>query len=295
MNSDGTFSMDESESGLSLSGTWATTAAGFKKLTVTVSSDTGSVALGSTAYALDIPGIVLLVKPYSGTQMISMVKSGECPQGDFSANWIMTNANTNMASDLFGTFAFTASSGSANLPARYQLDDTDLGAEPLGSLICSNGVATVGDARMYLTPIGAAIVHTGVTSPGDPTDDNFIVALPATSVGSLSNLDGNYLGLVFAESAGTDELFPVSISLSNGTGTGDQIDPDTGVSSGSASISLVSADAPSTGFISGTIGGSDVRCMANVDVNSSGKNFLFCIGENPGEAGRLYNMLMINI
>jgi hypothetical protein len=295
MNSDGTFSMDESESGLSLSGTWATTAAGFKKLTVTVSSDTGSVALGSTAYALDIPGIVLLVKPYSGTQMISMVKSGECPQGDFSANWIMTNANTNMASDLFGTFAFTASSGSANLPARYQLDDTDLGADPLGSLICSNGVATVGDARMYLTQIGAAIVHTGVTSPGDPTDDNFIVGLPATSVGSLSNLDGNYLGLVFAESAGTDELFPVSISLSNGTGTGDQIDPDTGVSSGSASISLVSADAPSTGFISGTIGGSDVRCMANVDVNSSGKNFLFCIGENPGEAGRLYNMLMINI
>ena len=294
ISSDGTFTLNESESSLILSGTWTETDGGFKKLIVTSSSDTGSVALGSTAFALDIPGVVLLLKPLDGTQMITMVKSGECPQTDVTSNWIMTNSNTDMGADILGTFAYTAATTSATLPARYQLDGTDIGASALGSFSCSSGTATISDARMYLTQNGSAIVHSGTDTAADETDDAFIMALPASQISSLSNLDGNYRGLVFADNTGADELFPVAITLNNGTGTGNEIDADTGVTSDPVSVNFTSVDSPSDGFINGTIGGSTVRCMANTDVNASGKNFVFCIGENPGETGKLYNLLMIN-
>ncbi len=300
INSDGTFDMNEAVSGLSVSGTWTATAGGFMKLTVTATSDAGSVAVGSGAYALEIPGTVLLVKPFSGTQMITMVKAGECPQTDVTANWIMTNQDDSIniaVSDVMGTFAYTHASTSAVLPAKYQLDGTPLAYGPnndLGSFTCADGVATISDGTMYLTRVGGAIVHTNAGTPADAKDDGFIVAMPATNVGSLANLDGTYRGLVFADNTGADELFPVAISLSNGTGTGNEINPDTGVTIDPVAVSLTAVDSPSNGFINGTIGGSTVRCMANTNVNSSGKNFVFCIGENPGEAGKLYNLLMIS-
>jgi hypothetical protein len=300
INNDGTFTMNEADSSLALSGTWSTTAGGFKKLTVTSSSDTGSVAVGSGAYALDIPGTVLLVKPFNGTQMITMVKASECPQTDVTANWIMTNQNDSIninVSDVMGTFAYTHSTTSAVLPTKYQLDGTPVAYGPnndLGSFTCTDGVATIADGTMYLTRVGGAIVHTNDGTPGDATDDGFIVAMPTTNIGSLANLNGTYRGLVFADTSGVDELFPVAISLSNGTGTGNEINPDTGVMIDPIAVSLTAVDSPSDGFINGTIGGSTVRCMANTNVNSSGKNFVFCIGENPGEAGKLYNLLMIS-
>ena len=302
LNYDGTFTMDEAESGLSLAGTWTTTAADFKKLTVTSSSDTGSVAVGSMAYALNIPGTVLLVKPFSGNQIITMVKGGECPQNDVTANWIMTNKDDGTdinVSDIMGTFAYTHSSSSAVLPTKYQLDGSLVPYDPahsdLGSFACSNGIATIADGTMYLTRVGGAIVHTNHGTPLDATDDDFIVAMPATNIGSITNLDGTYRGLVFADTSGGDELFPVAITLSNGTGTGNEINPETGATLDPVAVNLTAVDTPSNGFINGTIGGSTVRCMANTNVNESQKNFVFCIGENPGEAGMLYNLLMISL
>ena len=124
---------------------------------------------------------------------------------------------------------------------------------------------------------------------------SLIVAMQASNLGTLSALDGSYRGLVLATSSGTNEVFPVAITLNNGSGTGNEINADTGVLSvDSIAVALTSVDSPSNGLINGTIDGSTLRCMTNTDINSSGKNFIFCIGENPGEAGKLYNLLLVS-
>ncbi len=300
LHDDGTFDTSELDSGLEVSGSWTTTTSGFKELTVTATNDSGAVALDSKGYGLEIPGVVFLLKPFAGDQIISMVEAGQCPDGDVTANWVMTNKNVDVAtSDVVGTFSYTHGTTSATLPARYALDRTPAGSQNLGALTCTDGVANVADGIMYLTQIGGAIVHTNAGTPADKTDDNFIVALPADPVAAIGDLDDTYVGLVFAGSSGGDSLFPVEVTLNNGDGTGtgaEILDHDTGALSGSTVNVAVNASIndPSDGFIYGTIDGANFVAMANVNVNGSGKNFIFLIGENPGEAGELYNMLLIS-
>lgn len=184
LHNDGTFDTTELDSALEVSGTWIEKASGFNELTVTITNDSGAVALGSKGYGLEIPGVVFLLKPFDGDQIITMVESGTCPTGDITANWIMTNKNVDV---------------------------------------------------------------------------------------TLNNGDG--------------------------TGTGAEIlNHDTGALSGSSVNVTIngSVDDPSDGFIYGTIDGADFVAMANVNVNGSGKNFIFVIGDNPGESGKLYNMLLIS-
>ena len=123
------------------------------------------------------------------------------------------------------------------------------------------------------------------------------MALPADPIGTVGDLDGEYVGLVFAGGSGGNELFPVAVTLSGGSGTGAEIlDHDSGTLSGdTVSVAIhPSVDSPSDGFVYGTIGGADFVAMGNVNVNGSGKNFLFSIGKNPGEPTKLYNMLLIS-
>ena len=295
LNKNGTFDIEEQDRNLFLEGTWTKTDAGFKKLTVTSSSDIDEVPLGSVGHALEIPGMVLLLKPFNGTQIISMIKSGVCPTDDFSANWIVTSENSNVgSSDVFGTFFYDYINDTANLPNRYTLEGVDQGANSLPGFVCNNGIAEVGDGRMFLTEMGAAIVHTGILTPVDKTDDNIIIALPPKNIGSLSALDGVYKGLVFASSANGNELFTVSINISDGTGSGNEIDPDSGDLGDYVSINFSAVDTPNDGLIEGTIDGSVIKCMANTNIYNSEKTFLFCIGDNPDEAGKLYLMFMIN-
>lgn len=296
---DNTFDTMELDSGLEVSGSWAATTSGFKELTVTATNNSGSVALGAKGYGLEIPGVVFLLKPFNGDQIITMVEAGGCPAGDVTANWVMTNKNVDVTtSDVMGTFSYTHATTSATLPTKFLLNRTSAGPlYNLGAFTCSNGVANVADGIMYLTEIGGAIVHTNNSTPADKTDDNFIVALPADPVGTVGALDDTYVGLVFAGSSGADSLFPVEVSLAAGTGTGAEIlDHDAGTLSGSTVAVSVNAsvDDPSNGFIYGTIDAAPFVAMAIVNVNGSGKNLIFSIGENPGEAGELYNMLLIS-
>ncbi len=301
------FSVTEADEGWSASGSVATLSTGFKKLTVSSLSDNGSSeapTLSEVTYVLDIPGVVLLMKPFSnasGEQIITMVKSGECPTENFTANWVNTSKDIDLSSerssrDVYGTFNYTHTTSSATLPSMYAFDDTSLGSNSLGNFGCSNGIATVSDAKMYLTQVGGAIVRTGTNTPSDDTDDSFIVAMAASSISSASSLDGTYTGLLFEGSAGGDDISPVQATLASGSGNGYKItDMDNGTLEGSGvAISIGSVNSPSAGFFAATLGGQAANCMATLDVNGSGKNFIFCIGENPGEANQLYNLLLIS-
>lgn len=289
INNDGSFTFVEAIASLTLTGSWQPQVGPFKKFTVETSSNTGSVAVGSEAFGLDIPGVAFILKPLSGTQMISMVKSGECPTDDGTMNWIITKydgAPDFSSVDLFGTFQFTAASNSATLPYKYKLDGTVFGtSDSLGSFNCADGKATVAGGTMYLHEVGALV---------NTTSNQFIIGFLQSEIGQISNLDDTYYGLLFQESTGSVQT--VKGVLTANTLTVTDIDTSTGLTNGtvSASLTVNAVDTPQNGFVQMTIGSDTVRCMANPDIASSGKKLLFCVAKDPaGTTTQLYNLLLI--
>jgi hypothetical protein len=304
LNPNGTFAMSELDNSIEVSGTWTETSSKWMELTVSDATGAGAPSAGSKAHALLIPGVVLLVKPFDGSQMITMVLAGTCPTSDMNANWVKTNiedgADINTV-DIYGTFRFFSATSSAILPNKFQLDGTDQGQYDLSTFSCSDGIATISDGRMYFSEIGAALVHTSVS---DSTQSSFIVGLPVKKLNTKSVLAGDYNGLVYQQSTGSEELFPVTLSLNtSGSGTAytyNNNDPNQSVNTSSgAGFAISNVDSPTDGFIKGTVtdesnNSATIRCMANTNINGSGKTFLFCAGANPGEQTKMYNLLLIS-
>jgi hypothetical protein len=158
---------------------------------------------------------------------------------------------------------------------------------------------------MYLTTNGGAIVRTGIDTPSNGNDDNVIFGFSQQTVGDIGNVAGDYAGLLFdANQASGSQISPVSVTCaSNGTCTGNivtDIETNT-LSAESVTISLTTVDNPSTGFITGTITNSEpgsiagnMACMANADAQGTGKNIVSCVGQSPGDATEMFNVLLVS-
>ncbi|HUP57791.1 MAG TPA: hypothetical protein VM598_10090 [Bdellovibrionota bacterium] len=300
LNGDGTFTITESDSGMTATGTYETLSTGFLRLTVSSASGTGAPSAGDQALALNVPGFVFLLKPLGdGSPIIPMVPIGTCPSANMTANWILTETNSDISlntTEGFGTFTYTASTGAVALPTKYAIDNTSLGAGTIGTFTCSGGVGTLsGGEEMWFNPSGGAIVHGG---SGD-----IILAMTQATVGSAAALNGNYSGLVFSNNGGGDDTFPVMGTLSGGTGTFTQV---TNVATGtlgteSATLSFSAVDSPSAGFVDGNLAvtadaTNPMQCMVTLNANGSGKNVIMCLGEEPGTAGgvnNVYTLLLV--
>ena len=292
--SDGTFRITESDSGLTVNGTYTTLTSGFLELTVSSASITSGTApsAGDKAYAINVPGYVFILKPLgSNTQVITMLASGTCPSSNLNLNWIVTNSadgSNNSTSDRFGTFTWAAASGLTALPTRYALSapTTNMGAGTVGTFTCSSGIGTAGNAKMFLTASGGALVNTDTTST---TASQFILAMPTAAISSATSLAGSYAGLIFDESSST-KVKTVNSTVSGSTMTVNSISVATGASDGlitNGTIAMSAVDSPSAGFFTGTVtsgSSSSIACIAQVNASSSGKNIIFCIGVPPGGA-----------
>lgn len=322
LNTDGTFVITKAPSvsaavELTVNGTYTRLSTGFVKLTVTSASGTGAPAAGVQAYGLEIPGFAFLLKPAgSGEKIIPMVASGSCPTTDFNANWIIVEAEASKAADgatndWYGTFNYSTS-GVASVATKYALStDTVLagGAQTLPASTCSSGILSIGapeNVDIFLTTANGAIVHTQ-----NHGQEGFILAMPQGSFATPSVYAGNYGGLVFnghnsGDSGGADDrIQPIAVTITAGasslSGTGARV---TNVETGDtdpqgATISLTDMDLPSAGFVRGTITitgkpARPLRCMGKSDINGSGKNMLFCIGESPDDTTKHFNLLMVS-
>lgn len=273
----------ELDSGLDITGTVSTLSTGFSRMTVTTVTNDGGIGVvtGDTADMLIIPGLVTLLKPLSGSQIIAAVPTGSCPTTDVSLTWIATKMTDPSTEDLYGRFTYTASTDTANVKGFLASNAT---ATPdvdnnITSLNCSSGVATPTGATMYLTASGGAIVK--LDQGAGTADDRFVAALPSETVAS-GDLDGTYSGVIFDEQSGSTTAAKAVVSGTSVTVT--SIDPSTDAASGAVSdtLTISSFNYNSIGIIAGTLSGTqEMRCMANQNINSSGKNFLFCVGQSP--------------
>lgn len=283
---------------LTVNGTYTDLSSGFKKLTVTSVAGTDGPAVGDTAYGLEVPGYVFLMKPLTGEQLISMVVSGTCPTGDMAANWVMVNVRdgedvTNYA--LGGIFNLDSTTSAASLPNMYSATGTNVSSESLGTGTCADGLMTVGTAEMFLTSSGGAIVN---TNAANIASSDFVFGFAQVAVGSTANLNGDYAGVVYNDSATSGNKFmPVNLSCTGGVCTGYEVtNVETGATStDGVTLTLTSVDNPSTGFVLGTIqnigGGTTGNVICIFDTSAS-KTIGSCAGQDPGDTTKLFNVLL---
>jgi len=315
---DGSFNIERSAGvgapvDMTINGSYERLNSGFLKLTVVSTTGSNAPANGETAWAVEVPGYALLVKPMQANsdQMIAMVAAGNCPTSDLNANWVLVKQDvgrdaSNSAADYTGTFSYNAASGVTALPSKYSLTapTITLGAGTLpASGSCSNGIWSFADATMYLTNNGGAMVHTFGIDPSTEADDNFIFALAQKAIGNVNAMDGSYVGMLF-DGAGTagNKIVPISMSCVSGVCTGYNVtNIDTGAvdNTSGVTVSLTgTVDDPETGIITGTISTStsvgNLTCMVDINASGTGKKIGSCVGQAPDDATKMFNVMFVS-
>ena len=298
----GVFTLKEDESiGISMSGTHTALTSGFTKLKVTTS--TNPSLSSSEAYMLEVPGLLTIMQPLINdvnySQLIAMIPSGACQSGNINNNWIDIKRDINSSSSaVFGTFNFLDGNGSASLNKRFNLISADLGEANLSTLECNQGLANLTDGRAYMHTSGNSIIHTGLSTPSDDSDDSFMLSIPAKSINSISALSDEYIGFVYDSTL--KSIQPVNMALSEvGIGVG-YIYTDVGneVLDTNNSINIVvnQVNRPLDGFVNLGINGAQSRCIADSNLSGSGRKVMMCTGDNPSQAGvgHIYTMLLVS-
>lgn len=323
MKDDGTFHIDHrpdinSAIDYTVDGTYIRRDSGFVTLTVTGGEGADAPDAGSEAWALEVPGYALMLKPVDGNQLVAMVKAGECPTADFDANWVIVKQDrsggdadaNNAGRDFAGTFHFDFASQTPSLPLKKSLTTghptvTGGGIDP-GNVTCDSGILNIPGAVMYLTANGGAVVHTDGGSAGDETDDSFIFGLAQKEILNASDSDGDYAGMLFDDNMSDgSKINPVALSCTSGTCTGNLVtNVKTGATSAdsvtitlSGSINEIGATG-ANGFMTGTIsdgvGTGNMICMVDPDALDSGKKVVSCVGQSPGDNNDMFNVLFVS-
>ncbi len=155
----------------------------------------------------------------------------------------------------------------------------------------------VGTADMFLTSNGGAIVNTDTS---DSTMSAFVFGLGQKAITAVANLDGDYAGMLFDDSAASgSKVSPITMTCTSGTCSATLVtDIATGTTgAGSVTLTLSSPDSIAPGVVTGTVsdGGSGVlSCMADIDVLSSGKKIVSCVGQAPGDNTNMFNVIFVS-
>lgn len=293
---------------MTVEGTYERLDSGFLSLEVGSATGTDAPSPGDMAWALEVPGYALLLKPVDSDQIIGMVTAGSCPSADVNAHWVMVKQRdgasaSDASTDYFGTFAFDYDTGTPSLPSKYALTTgfpavTDGGIDGSGS--CDEGLMLVGDmpdtAAMYLTANGGAIVQTSIANDADAS---FIFALQADDV-QTSALDGDYAGMLFDDNMSDgSKINPVALSCDTGVCTGALVtDIETGATS-SDTVTITMTGTPGDSFISGTIEDSDSNtgnlvCMVDTSANGTDTDIVSCVGQSPGDNSQMFNVMFVS-
>ncbi len=315
LSSAGTFVITTA-TGLEVNGTYTTLSSGFVKLTVTSASGDNAPEAGAIAYGLNVPGLIFFLAPVDGDgEIIPMVTSGVCPSSSQDFLWSMAGAKDGAQNALTNSCNGTSTFG-LDIVGRATIDADTLtvsekydicngvpteGSSELG-FSCDSGIGTVTnsgnlDALMYLTAGGGAIVK---TSPGTD-DEKTIVALSGEDSLAISDLDGNYAGIVFVENSGSgDSLYSVVATIADDKLVVSEWDVENNTASTdpeaiAATVHTFTSNTPTDGMIYGKLDiDSDqtdnsiyafVTCQADKNANSSGKNVIVCVGQAPNDGG----------
>lgn len=298
LKDDGTFMGLESETPAAVQGTYSMTSTGFIKATVTGSTGNGAPSAGTILSGVEVPGFSLLWSPIlaSETNIQGNIQGGICPTHTtfFSYLYMQFNTNVDLTNntqrEYFGVFKWDpsgAGEGTAiqkfGLANNYE-DLTNSFTSPSISGSCANGILSTTSFNAYLAP---ASLFVKVTENASPNKGDGMIAMPQTILPNLESFNGNYRGFVYDDTALTLKTKSVIATVTTGSIAVKSVNPtDLTTEDGAinATLNLTTINSPVAGFIKGDIGGSPIICSAGLDVAGSGKNAIYCLGQNPSDA-----------
>ena len=311
LNVDGSFEITRSPvfgaaNDLVVTGTYQTTAAGFLQMTVAGGTGLDAPSAGTSLWALEVPDYALFLSPASTSddRMIPMVQGAECSGTDLGNNWINVQARpsddaSSASGSYFGTFEFTNAVGTSTLSTQHALTAgfPDQGLATMGPGFCNDGVLSTATADVYMSATGAVLAN---ASASDEDGGFFALALPKTTIGSISDFDGTYVGILSDNGVDAgDKVLPVSVTCAAGICSGDVVsDVATGATAGQPFTADLfgTINEPSPGFATGTIDmagniGSLV-CMVDDNVQGSGQRMVSCTGQSPIRGYPMLNLIL---
>jgi hypothetical protein len=306
----GTYSITRSEfpgtaNTLSVDGSYSATAAGFVSMTVDASAGTDAPGVDSQIWALEVPGFALLLSPVSTSddKFISMVSGGECPNTDFSNNWITVRAqasgdSTSVEGSYFGSLSYRSNDGATSLGSQFALTtgNPDQGALSLGTGYCNDGLVSTATSDIYLAREGSASIRANV----DDASEQTVFSLPKATIGSITSLDGTYAGILSDDGADLNaKVSPILVTCTSGLCTGDVVtNVDTGALAGQTFVIALSgsANVPAPGLTTGEFqvngGSSNLACMVDANLDGNGNRVISCAGQSPTRDYRLLNLIL---
>jgi hypothetical protein len=309
---DGTYSITRSDrpgmdSDLSVDGSYQLTAAGFVSMTVDASSGIDAPSVGSQLWAVEVTDFALMVAPVatSDDQLIPMVSGGQCPETDFSNNWVAVRAQasgdaTSAEGSYFGSLTYQQSGGFTSLSSQYALTtgNPDQGSMDLGYGYCSDGIVETVTSDVYLGPEGSATVRANV----DDASEQTMFSLPKSTIGSITDLDGSYAGVMSDDGADlNNKVSAVIVTCNSGICAGDVVtDVVTGTMAGEPfAVDLSgSINVPGTGLTTGQLqangGDWNLGCMVDADLGGNGNRMISCAGQSPTREYRLFNLILVS-
>ncbi len=281
-----TFSSLNTTTGKAYSGTLSIVASGFIKFTVNSSTD-NSVPVGSTAYAWETPGSLLLVRGLgsTGRPIVAAAAGVQVPGTDAAYNWIsMPKANWQpLADEAYGTaFYDIAGTDWAGTVDSQLIDGTSIGsmqsslADSLGQLT-ENGGPGIGGVN----PNGVFIFDKGPSSGG-----LLGLAAPTDPVDLAVVLTKEFRGIAFTNGRGS---FPAwarrnslgSISVGSYVGA-NGVDSNSEDPNPTTQFDLTFTGQPNIGQLVGTIANNGTTSgMIVVASVLGGKYFLFGLSDDP--------------
>ena len=299
--SDGSCTLTEKDSNLSVNATCTTLGSGFTKIVVnSASGGNGTLAApaaNTVTYAFEIAGYMMPFIAFTENKVVPTVLAGTC-SGSLNHNYVVSFANLGQNTDYTGWSTmgnYTLISGTLSLN-RYKSDGTLLGSPSLAMSTsgCANGILEGNNGgevtRFYFTQNGGAIFYRDSknSSPvqnGASTENNFMLPI-GNDVTALNQLDGNYLGFVItSQGVGNYNTSPVTVTAANGAFTvSSRSGADLATSASHSSFTLNATKVASglyKGNLTHTNAGGTIGCALNANIG--GQKTLICSGIDPAD------------
>lgn len=302
--SDGTCTLTEKESNLSVNATCTTLGTGFTK--IVVNSATGgngtlaAPAANTVTYAFEIAGYMMPFVAFTENKVVPTVLAGTC-SGSLNHNFVVSSGKLNGASADWTGWAtmgnYTLSSGSlAGTGRKADGTVTFNFTNPLNVSSCSNGLFQSTDTdnqvtKFYFTQNGGAILNqdrsaSTLTDGSQGSIENDFMLPIGNDVTALNQLDGNYLGFVItSQGTGNYNTSPVTVTAANGVFTVSSRSGTDLATSASHSSFTLNATKVASGLYKGTLthtnAGGNIGCALNANIG--GQKTLICSGIDPAD------------
>lgn len=282
---DTTFTAKNSATTFAYSGTVSPLSTGFKKLTVTVSTDPGVIA-GSVGYATELPNTAVLVYLNAAKPPIVAAGIGDCPTAAQTYNWVVipTGAWNYLSENAYGSVAMSVSSSSYSFNVtNFKINSTANAGSSSNGWACSGGTftKTATTETISTVPSGALIYDRGVGLGG-------LVGIPqpAAQISGSQLANKTFIGVQWAAGTNTETIQGV-FNPSGASIAGTSIDPVTGTTSNGGAIPVVYTATP--GLLTGTSPWSNPMAFSVSQVG--GKYIIF--GVTYSGSNKPYNFLVV--